>query len=457
MTDSGQHRQHSFHQHSGIPALATTQLEIGRVQLVTPLAPSVISEVEKQVTKQERKGWLIVAAHFVTLFFVLGGGYDAGTIFVPPLLEHFGWSRAQVGLLFTGLGVASTVSAPLAGWLLDRIEARTVLAVGAALAGAGFVVASRANEFAPMLTAFVMVGSGLGASTYVPAGMVVSNWFGARRGMALGIAMAGEPVGGMVMTLVAGYVISTGGWRVGYLTLAIPMLVIVVPLVLAIVQTRPSAATVTVAEATEALLGLEVSEALRTRSFWLIALAEVCGAFYVTAVFVHLAAYLIGIGYNAASAALAVSLVLGLGALGQPLMGIVADRTSGRTTLVFTYGVTALSLITVLGARHGAFLVLFILLFGLMLTAPVALLPMVMADSLGVKRFGSLAGIMGFFWMVGGSFGPLAAGQIFDVTNSYSLAFELCAVISALGAVAALFCVPFQLERDQVVALSASM
>lgn len=397
-----------------------------------------------RMTRHEKKAWSIVGTHFMTLFFVLGSGYDTGSVFVPALVQHFGWSRVQLGVLFSALGVAMMVSAPVGGWLLERIQASIVVAVGAALVGSGFVVASRANSFAPMMMAFVMLGTGLGASCYVPAAMVLSNWFTANRGRALGIAMAGEPVGGMVMNLVAGYAILWFGWRVGYLIVAVPVFLIVVPLALLIIRAHPPVAVISDADATPHVLdGFEMSEALRSRSFWLIALAETCGGFYVTAVFVHLAAYVIGIGYSATTAAWAVSTVLGLGAIGQPLMGMVGDRTTGRTALALTYGITGLGLIVVLGARHGALLVAFISVFGFMLTAPVTLLPMVMLDSLGRKRFSSLVGIMGFFWALGLSCGPLVAGELFDLSGSYQISFEVCAAAAFLGALASLLCVPW--------------
>jgi MFS family permease len=79
-----------------------------------------------------------------------------------------------------------------------------------------------------------------------------------------------------------------------------------------------------------------------------------------------------------------------------------------------------------------------------MLTAPLNVLAMVLADSVGVKRFGSLNGIMGFFWTGGISCGPLAAGWIFDRTGSYSLAFELCAASCVVASLAVLACAPLK-------------
>jgi MFS family permease len=50
------------------------------------------------------------------------------------------------------------------GWLLDRVEARFVMVTGAVAAGIGFILASRADSFAPMFIAYMMLGVGIAAA-----------------------------------------------------------------------------------------------------------------------------------------------------------------------------------------------------------------------------------------------------------------------------------------------------
>src|SRR5882672_4533755 len=212
------------------------------------------------MTTQERQGWFVVASLFVTLFLIFGSGYNTTGVFFTPLLKYFGWTRARLSVLSTALALSAGLSVPLIGWLLDRIEARIVMAAGAVAAGSGFLLASTANAFGPMVFAYILLGLGIAAATLLPCAIVVANWFGARRGAALGITMAGTSLGGMVMTLVADRAISSNGWRAGYITLAVPMFVIVIPLVLLMVRTRPSGGTRSVADTADELPGLEVRE-----------------------------------------------------------------------------------------------------------------------------------------------------------------------------------------------------
>jgi MFS family permease len=175
------------------------------------------------MTRQGRHGWLIVASLFVTMLAIVGSGYATVPVFVPVLLKEFGWSRATVSLLPSVAALTWGILVFPVGWLLDRVEARMVMLMGAAAAGIGFILASRADSFVPMFIAYMMIGVAIAAATITPAAFVVANWFGARRGLAMGVALGGTTTGGMLMTLTAGYVIAHWGWRVAYLVFAAPV------------------------------------------------------------------------------------------------------------------------------------------------------------------------------------------------------------------------------------------
>src|SRR5260370_8384567 len=132
------------------------------------------------MTRQERQGWLVVASLFVTLFLIFGSGYNTAGVFFTPLLKQFGWSRARLSLLTTTLALSAGLSVPLIGWLLDRVEARVVMTVGALLAGVSFLMASQINSFAPLLAAYVVLGVGIAAATLFPSSLLLANSFLAR-------------------------------------------------------------------------------------------------------------------------------------------------------------------------------------------------------------------------------------------------------------------------------------
>jgi MFS family permease len=200
-----------------------------------------------------------------------------------------------------------------------------------------------------MMAAYLLLGIGITAATVLPASLVLANWFDARRGLAMGIAISGTTVGGMVMTLVASSVILKLGWRMAYAGLGVPMIVVVIPLVALSVRSRPLGTVntsgtkwseqtslrgahqeSTVAQSVERLEGYETFEALRVRSFWMLVIANLCFGFAAAGTVAHMIAYLEGVGYKPGSAALAMSLFFGCAALGKVAMGVTFKIISHR-------------------------------------------------------------------------------------------------------------------------------
>jgi MFS family permease len=409
------------------------------------------------MTQRERQGWFIVASLFIALLLVFGSGYNTLPVFLPALYKSFGWSRAQVSIIATVLAASAGVSVLFIGWLLDRVEARFVMVAGVLLTVGAFVIASRAGSLSTMIEAYILVGLGISAGTVLPASLVLANWFEHRRGVAMGIAISGTTFGGMLMTLLASYVIRGWGWRTGYLALGALMLVIAIPLIMIAVRSRPPGVEKkTVAEAAENLDGFETAIAVRTRSFWMIVIAQFCFAFAAAGVVIHLAAYLGGIGYAASAAALAVSVVFGCAAIGKILMGVLADRISGRFALGVNFGVQAIGLLLAFSVTTVPFLAVFVVVFGLTLGAPLMLIPLVIAESMGLKRYGAISGLTALANTLGAALGPLIAGRLFDLNGSYLAAFELFIGMYLIGAIASFTCRSYAVERAVMMAAAES-
>jgi MFS family permease len=404
------------------------------------------------MTARERQGWYIVASLFVTLLVIFGGGLNTLPVLIPALLKGFpNWSRAQVSLLSTVLAVSAGISVLPVGWLVDRIEARVVMIAGALSLGGGFILASLVNSFWAMLGIYALAGFGIAAGTVLPASLVLANWFTEKRGRAMGIAISGTTVGGMVMTLVAGGAAQHWGWRAAYLALAAPMLLVAIPILLIGVRSRPPGTVVmTVAQGAETLEGFEIAEAVHTRSFWLITVAQFCFAFAAGGAMLHVVQYLDDLGYAPNRATLAASLIFGFAAIGKIAMGLLADRISGRFALGLNFSIQAFALVLAFGLAHVPVVIIFVVVFGLTLGAPLMLIPLVIAESLGLKRYGSISGLTAIANTSGLALGPTVAGLIFDHTHSYAAAFELFIAIYALGAIVSFSCRSYADERSRV-------
>lgn len=399
-------------------------------------------------TEQNRRGWIIVGAIFVTMFFIWGA-INSSAVFFVPIIKHFGWSRTKLSVAFSIGWVTGGAAGPLIGWLADRVNPKKMMMVGATITGLAYLVLSRATNFGEILAINGLFGICVGASTVIPCSIVIASWFTARRGLAMGIAFAGGTLGGALMTIVANYAIASGGWRFGYLTLGLPILVVVVPLIVIFIRTRTAAEIresnqvldAVVENADEPVVpielpGLEISQARKTRSFWMISVAQLIGGVALIGMGPHFVAYLTGVGYTASFAATVVSLYLVATTAGTLLGGPFADRWGARSAMIATNILAALGMVGLFAASHPLGLAISILAGGFAAGAISVQMPLMIIESLGIKRFGSVYGITSIFFTAGAAVSPVVTGRVFDQTGSYSVVIASFAVMFIVCAVA---------------------
>jgi MFS family permease len=150
------------------------------------------------------------------------------------------------------------------------------------------------------------------------------------------------------------------------------------------------------------------------------------------------------------------ALLAGLAALGKPTMGALGDPIGGKNALGIALLLIAMSHILILGAGHRWVIVLYLLVAGVSIATPSSLVPLVLVEALGLKRFGTLYGWMQVFATLGLFGSPLIAGQLYDFTDSYASGFEIAALVAVAGAVAAFLCVAPSPSRIAAIAETAS-
>ena len=169
----------------------------------------------------------------------IGCGSFVYSLFVHPLQSEFGWSRGQIMVGFTIFWSMMGIGSPLVGRILDRHGARRAISLGALVMGVGFVLLSMTKALPFFYLGYVFVGLGAAGIGPVSTSAVASNWFKRKRGMALGITAAGIGTGGVVMAPVVGYLLQAYDWRTAYLAMAIIVWIVIIPLALLTVRTRP--------------------------------------------------------------------------------------------------------------------------------------------------------------------------------------------------------------------------
>jgi len=391
-------------------------------------------------------GWVIVAAGGLILLLVFGCQHSYG-VFFTELCADLGWTRAMVSgaysLGFLWHGIIYFV----AGSLNDRYGPRLTLAISAVAMGLGYALMSVTNAPWQLYIFYgVIVGTGVGFS-YLPIASVVSRWFVRRRGMALGITVAGVGIGTLVLVPFAQFLITKFDWRISYLILAGLVAVIVLP-VSRLMRFDPSEkgflpygmeeiATEDEQQGNSlpSVVDFSLKQATRTRQFWLLFVMYGSFLFAFQMVMVHLKAYAIDFGIAEMTAATALGLVGGTSIAGRIVIGSLSDKIGRKACFFVAYLLMAVMMLWLLEARQPWQFYLFSIVFGFGQGSYVPLFPAVVGDWFGTKAHGSIFGMSAIGGGIGGAIGPLLAGYVYDIKGSYDIAITIGAVVlfMALG------------------------
>ena len=386
-------------------------------------------------------GWLIAGMAMLSLMVSNGLVIPGITVFDGALLEEFGWNRGTLkfrGLLtFAGAGLL----APLAGALADRYGVRRLMAFGFLLLTACLFGYARINSAMGMYTihtlyALVLVTAGLVVNV-----MLVSHWFEARRGTAIGIALVGTSLGGVFFPQLGTRWIEAHGWRRAFeLEAAFPIVLFF--LVLLFVRDRPedmglrplgAAQSGDSSEPTVPVLtGVPYAQALRTGTFWALAFAAMTTFYSILAAQAHLFLHLSDMGFDAAGAAKGVSFLFLMALVGKFGFGFLADQLPQKKVFLANLAVMLVGAI-LLATLQKSLLWPAIFLFGLGWGGLYTLLQLLAVESFGLLAVGKIVGTITMLDAIGGGLGIWLTGVLFDRTGSYQVPFALLATLVFLA------------------------
>ncbi len=377
-------------------------------------------------------GWRMVAVAFFVDFIAVGFFFYSYGVFFKAIAAEFGDSRLGVSIGISVTQGVGAILAPFIGRALDKYPLKRVIATGAIAMGSGFLLLGFVQT--PLqfyLVLGVFIGFGAGAMGQLATSKLVSNWFVLKRGTALGIAATGISVSGVVMPATTAWLIGEFGWRNGFITYGIITLVVVVPVVLRLVISRPEDVGLLPDGATEATKLPPPKPALRTKefisnpNFWF--LVAIIGLLFCiqSATLIHMVPQLTDRGIDLVSASFIASSTAFFGIMGKLIYGALVDRWDVRNALwlgiAFQVAGQLFMLLTdgYLGFLVGASL------FGFGMGGIVPMQGAVVGAAFGRESFGRVLGAMRPPMSVIHLIGVPFAGWMYDVTGSYDPAFQV--------------------------------
>lgn len=386
-------------------------------------------------TEQERIAWPLLIAATVGLAFGLQNlGLGTFNLFVVPLSEDLDWDRGAVSLGFSIIACTMAGLAPFHGTVVDRWGVRrTVIpaVIGSAAVYAAFAfVGSEIYWFYGLCLLLGVLGAGTMPTAY---SRVIVSHFSARRGFALGFAMAGAAL------ILAGFfpliqaIIDVYGRQPAYLAIAVFCVCVPLPLV---IKWMPDKAGIRTAQElvrdNQDVQGVTLKEAMQSLPFWLMSAGFTLAGTIISAVLGHLVPLAQAHGVSGAQLFLVgPTVALGLIA-GRFIVGIMLDRFSGSRVVLVVLLFPLLGMSMLASGATGLIALLALLLHAIGAGGESDTMAYLASRYFGIKAFGAIFGTMYAAFIIGYAVGPLILGYSQQFTGNYEKGVDIVVVIAAI-------------------------
>src|SRR5438477_9821603 len=236
------------------------------------------------------QGHAIVTA-FLALFSIVGLALYGLPFFYDFMVRDFGWSRAQVT---SGNAISKLIVGPLfgfcAGWLVDRFGPRRLMVVGILMAGIALAGLGAIHTLAGFYFFYLFNALGNVCGGPLPNQVLLSRWFTAARGRAMGFAYLGIGIGGALVPFLAVWLTRAVGWQ-GALQI-LGLLIVVAALPLALVVRESPEHTSPTSRPSANLPQPSVGPVFRAPAFYLLLVGSMCSIAAVGGTNQHLKLFL---------------------------------------------------------------------------------------------------------------------------------------------------------------------
>ncbi|MGA9646157.1 MAG: OFA family MFS transporter [Candidatus Korobacteraceae bacterium] len=402
------------------------------------LATAGVDSVEIGSTGLNR-WWRVVGGLSMNL--ALGSLY-AWSVFIAPLEKEFKWHRADTSMVFTIAVVVFALTFIVAGRLQDKLGPFWISLTGGVLVSVGFFLCAFTHSLTYLFICFGVIGglgNGFGYATPIP---VMAKWFPDKRGLAVGLAVAGYGGGSAIFgPLAASYLIPSFGWRSTFQVLGV--IFFVMTIFGAFLLKNPPAGykpagwspPPQTAKAAATTYEFTPGETLRTPTFYFMWVAYALGCSAGLMVISQLVPFAKSVGIPSTTLA-AFGLVVGAvgNASGRILSGWMSDHLGRINVLRLMIGISMLAM-PILYKVGGNVVALFVMLFivywcyGTQLSVNGS----ATADFWGTKNAGINYGLLFTAWGVAGLLGGRIGGLLYDKYHNYQMAFYTAAVLAAVA------------------------
>ncbi len=375
-------------------------------------------------------GWYISITLAITETISWGILYYAFSVFLSPMEQELGWSRAELTTGFSlSLLMMGAMAFPVGAWI-DRHGARGLMTIGSIIASILVLAWSQVTDRTTFYAIWIGIGACCAAVLYEPAFTVIAAWFRQRRGTALAVITFAAGLASTIFLPLSDALLTHFGWRTSVAILGIFLAIMTIPLHALILRRRPAdigllldGADASVSPNTSAHHeGFALGTALRGRAFWLLTLGFALASLSAAAIRVHFIPFLIATGIPSSTAAVATGTIGIMQVVGRVIFAPLDQRFPGNVMIIGIFGLQAIAMaILCIGGINGIIplIGLFIFVFGATQGASTLIRPSLIASLYGSKHYGRISSVMTIFLTLTGTVAPLGASLLYDRFGNY--------------------------------------
>ena len=393
---------------------------------------AVGSRPESSIVKVQGRNiypWSIAAFAAIALTVSNGQTISGLSVFDVAFIEEFGWTRGEIKFRDMVTLLLAGLVAPFAGVLIDRYGVRRCMLAGWLVLIAGNLAYSWLESLAGLYLihaafALVLVVCGLNAAV-----ILVSKWFKRYRGTAIGIALMGTSLGGIVFPQYGTAMIELLDWRGAFAWGSLfPLAMLAVTWVGVREPVQSAAPAPADASPESAAAGVSFAVALRSQTFWALAVIAMTTFYTVLGVQAHIFLYMSDAEFDARVATNAISLFFFCALVGKFVFGLASDFLDPRK--VFFGNILVMLIGSLILVRMDVALIwVAVVTFGLGWGGVYTMLQLTVMNTFGTRDAGKILGTITVLDASGGGLGIWLTGVIYDATGSYELPFLIFAVL----------------------------
>ena len=389
--------------------------------------------------------WVIAFVMLLQLAAVGGLGNNYTGLFIMPITEDLGISRASFSLAFTLKYLFSFITMLLSGMLIMRFGNKKPMVAGLLFCGAGYAILPLSTTTWMLAAGNILLGIGDALCCTAAVSRIISAWFHKYQGLVWGTVSASTGFGGSIVCVFLSGIIQKYGWRTAYFTSSV-MILITLVLVILFVKGQPEqmglkpyglgfSTKMKRIKSENHWAGYDKNELFRQPIFYLALISVLFAAFAIYLAFDIIVPHLQHQGLTTNEAVAQQSAMLIYLTISKFLSGLLSDWLGAKPvtigcTLLGSISLLLLALVGNVGSATVA-----IIFYAFCLPLPTVLIPLLTCKLFGYRAQGTHHGIFMSIPQLALLIAAPVSNTIFDLMGSYKPALIIASGLALVSTV----------------------